>query len=307
MQSTRFDVVVVGELNPDLILSGDVFPEFGQVEKLVQQATLTIGSSSAIFACGAARLGLRVAFIGKVGRDLFGEFMRRSLEEYGIDTSGILVDENIPTGISIILANADDRAILTYLGTIPALKYPDLNQDIIHQARHLHVASYFIQKALRPDLSRLFAEAHAAGLSTSLDTNYDPANRWDLGTGEILEQADLFLPNAAECLGIARYSNLDMAVDHLQAKVKYLGVKLGKEGAILCHAGVQFRRKSLQVKIADTVGAGDSFDAGFVYGYLSGWEPERILQLAVVCGSLSTRKAGGTAAQPTFDEAARYM
>src|SRR6185436_18005345 len=72
-----FDLVVVGELNADLILRGEVIPEFGQVEKLLDDATLALGSSSAIFACGAARLGLRVAFIGKVGDDEFGKFVRR--------------------------------------------------------------------------------------------------------------------------------------------------------------------------------------------------------------------------------------
>jgi sugar/nucleoside kinase (ribokinase family) len=307
MQSERFDVVVVGELNPDLILSGDVIPEFDQVEKLVDQATLTIGSSSAIFACGAARLGLRTAFIGKVGKDLFGKFMCRSLENYGIDTSGVVTDEIIPTGISVILSKGNDRAILTYPGTIHAMEFAEIKKDIIFQARHLHVASYFIQEVLRPDLPRLFNEAHRAGLSTSLDTNYDPSGKWDLGIWEVLGQTDLFLPNAVECQQISRIPNLELAIKTLEKKVGYLGVKLGSEGAILCHASGKYRMKSLDVNVVDTVGAGDSFDAGFVYGYLAGWEPEKILRTAVVCGSLSTRQAGGTAGQPNINEVMKYL
>src|SRR5512135_3181413 len=107
MTDKKFDVVVVGEINPDLILSGDVIPEFGQVEKLLESATLSIGSSSAIFACGAAKLGLRVAFIGKVGKDILGKYMLASLEELGIDIQGIVEDDEHPTGISVILARGN--------------------------------------------------------------------------------------------------------------------------------------------------------------------------------------------------------
>jgi sugar/nucleoside kinase (ribokinase family) len=307
MHRKRFDVVVVGELNPDLILSGDISPEFNQVEKIADQATLTIGSSAAIFACGAARLGLRVAFIGKVGKDLFGRFMQYSLEERGIDTSGIVVEQEIPTGISVILLKGNDRAILTFPGTIPKLNYEELNLAIIHQARHLHVASYFIQEGLRRDLPRLFIEARSAGLSTSLDTNYDPLAKWKFKTDEVLKKTDLFLPNSVECLAISKKPSLDAAITYFQKKVRYLGVKLGEEGAIIYHDSKKYQLKSLKVEVADTVGAGDSFDAGFVYGYLAGWEPERILRLAITCGSLSTRQPGGTTAQPTLDEALQYL
>jgi len=307
METQRFDVVVAGELNPDLILSGDVWPEFGQVEKLVDEATLHIGSSSAIFACGAAQLGLKVAFIGKVGRDLFGDFMRQSLAGYGIDTRGIIDDEKTPTGISVILSRGNDRAILTYPGTIPRLAYSEINTEILQQARLLHVGSYYIQDDLRPDLPRLFTEAHNWGLSISLDTNYDPTGKWDKVIGEILPKVDLFLPNTVECMGIAGVSSLEQALNQLETKVKYLAVKCGDAGAILCHNGKKYEVKPIQVEVVDTVGAGDSFDAGFIYGYLAGWEPGRMLKLANICGGLSTRQAGGTGAQPSLDEAMQYL
>src|SRR5512136_1507308 len=98
-----FDILLAGEINPDLILSGDVIPEFGQVEKLVDSAVLTIGSSSAIFACGAARLGLKVAFVGLCGEDIFGRFMLDELSQHGVDVSGVRVDPALQTGLSVIL------------------------------------------------------------------------------------------------------------------------------------------------------------------------------------------------------------
>lgn len=305
--SRRFDVVVVGEVNPDLILSGDVLPEFGQVEKLVRQANLTVGSSSAIFACGAARLGLRVAFIGKVGDDLFGSFMCQSLKEKGVDTRGIVSDEEIATGISVILSAGADRAILTYPGTIPMLRYTDINLEIIGQARHLHLGSYYLQRALLPDLPVLFDQAHRLGLTISLDTNYDPTEVWKDGLDLLLPKVDVFLPNATECRGITGITDLEQAVKMLSDHISYIGVKLGEKGALLYHGGELYQQDSLPVEVVDTVGAGDSFDAGFVYAYLAGWEPRRMLKLATICGSLSTQKAGGTSAQPDLEEALDYL
>jgi sugar/nucleoside kinase (ribokinase family) len=307
IEARKFDIVVVGELNPDLILSGNIIPEFGQVEKLINSAVLAIGSSSAIFACGAARLGLSVAFIGRVGTDLFGKYMCQSLDEYGIDICGIVEDKETPTGISIILSSGNDRAILTYPGTIPRLEFSDINQEIVQHARHLHVGSYFIQQSLWSSLPMLFDLAHEWGLSISLDTNYDPSGMWDDGLDLLLRKADIFLPNVVECQEIAGDADLERALDYLQGRVKCLGIKLGKDGALLFLGSKKYKTEPIKVAVIDTIGAGDSFDAGFIYGYLSGWAPERIIKFANICGGLSTRMPGGTAAQPSLEEALSYL
>jgi len=307
MDSQKYDIVVVGELNPDLIVSGNVVPEFGQIEKLVDKAILTVGSSSAICACGAAKLGLRVAFIGKVGDDIFGRFMCQSLSEQGIDINGIVTDKEVPTGISIILSTGSDRAILTSLGTIPRLEYTDIDLKIIKNTRHLHVGSYYLLEQLRADLPILFDFTHECGISISLDTNYDPLKKWRNGLEQLLEKVDILLPNSTECCAIAGMPNLDQAVDYLRTKVHYLAVKLGDKGALLCKDHNKYYTDPIRVEVVDTVGAGDSFDAGFIYGYLAGWTPGRILKFATICGSLSTRKAGGIDAQPNFREANSYV
>jgi len=116
------DLLVLGDTNPDLVLhGGDVVPAFGQAEHLVDDAILTIGGSGAILACGAARLGLRVAIAAVVGDDLFGRFVRDGLAEHGVDVSGIRVDPKTPTGVTVVLSGPDDRAILTMPGTIAGL------------------------------------------------------------------------------------------------------------------------------------------------------------------------------------------
>lgn len=305
-----FDLVVVGELNADLILRGEVIPEFGQVEKLLDDATLTLGSSSAIFACGAARLGLRVAFIGKIGDDEFGRFVQRELETRGVDTRGVVVDLEIKTGLSVILSRGNDRAILTHLGSIAALRYAEIDHNLLRLARHLHLGSYFLLHTLRPNITALFEVAHSLGITVSLDTNYDPAEKWDGGLSEVLRQTDLFLPNETELLAIARAAGVvdpSLALDFIAEKVPTVAVKLGSRGAVAQRGGQVVQAKPLPVTVVDTTGAGDTFDAGFIYGYLSGWDLARTLRLACVCGSLSTQGVGGTAAQPTILDAQQAL
>lgn len=302
-----FDLVVVGELNVDLILTGNVVPAFGQVEQLVDDAALVLGSSSAIFACGAARLGLRVAFIGKVGQDEFGRFMVEQLKDRGVDTQGVVVDSRIKTGLGVILSTGNDRAILTYLGSIAALHYEEIDQALLAQARHLHLGSYFLLDALRPDIPRLFDQARSYGLSVSLDTNYDPAETWNGGLKETLARTDIFLPNATELRAITGVGHVEAALQIMTSQVPLVAVKLGPEGAVARRGSETAQALSLPIEVVDTTGAGDSFDAGFIYGYLARWELARALRLGCICGALSTRAAGGTAAQPSLDEALEYL
>jgi sugar/nucleoside kinase (ribokinase family) len=202
---------------------------------------------------------------------------------------------------------------LTYPGAIPCLSLQDIRLDLVKKARHLHLGGYFIQDRLRSDVPKLFEMAHQGGLTISLDTNFDPSGNWDSGLSEALRNTDVFLPNEAECCAIAGVQDVNQALNRLVDLVKVVAVKVGALGAITHyreddqHTSGFARAESLSVEVMDTVGAGDSFDAGFLYGYLNGWEIERALRLGTVCGALSTRKAGGTSAQPTLAEAIQYM
>lgn len=307
MAERDFDVVVMGDLNVDLILSGDVTPAYGQVEKLLDDVTLTIGSSSAIFACGVAKLGLRTAFIGKVGADTFGRFLIESLAERGIDTTGIVIDPNIKTGMSVMLSKRTDRAILTYLGSIAVFNLADIDMAIVKRARHLHMGSFFLLDALRADVPALFQTARASGLTVSLDTNYDPSEKWNSNLMDVLQHVDIFLPNETELLNITRQTDVATALDTLSDKIPLIGLKRGENGAVARRGTDVFEADSIAVNVVDTTGAGDSFDAGFITGYLNGWDIVRSLRLGCICGALSTQGAGGTTSQPTLSEAVRRM
>lgn len=307
MTKADYDVLAVGELNADLILRGDVAPEFGQVEKLIDDAALVLGSSTAIFACGAARLGLRVAFAGKVGDDAIGRFVLDQLAERGVDARAVVVDPALKTGLSVILNRGADRAILTYSGSIRALAFDDIDLALLDRTRHVHMGSYFLLDRLKPDAARLFALARARGLTTSIDTNYDPAERWDGGLDAALDHIDVFLPNEVELRAIARAPTVDAALARLRPRIPLIALKRGSDGATAAAGDRLVTARGLDVAVVDTVGAGDSFDAGFIYGHLAGWDIEHALRLACACGSLSTRAAGGTAAQPTLEEALAFL
>src|SRR5664279_1288608 len=112
LEGRDLDILVVGEINPDVIVrAADPTPAFGQVERFVDSIDLVIGSSSAIFACGAARLGLRTAFVGVVGDDPMGRFMLDAMRARGVDVAGCRVDREVPTGASVILTSGSERAL----------------------------------------------------------------------------------------------------------------------------------------------------------------------------------------------------
>jgi sugar/nucleoside kinase (ribokinase family) len=298
-----FDLLVLGDANPDLILVGDVEAVFGQAEKLVEGHHVAVGGSGAIMACGAARLGLRTAFAGVVGDDAFGRFMIDALETRGVDTRGVRVDPDRPTGLSVVLARDDDRATLTSLGTIGDLTGATVDPDLLAQARHVHVASYYLQRALQPDLPELFDTVHAADASTSIDPNWDPAERWDSDLLALLSRTDCFLPNSTEARAITGVDDIDVAAQALAGHGGIVAIKFGQGGGLVIQGDEVVRSESIPADVVDTTGAGDNFDAGFIAGRLRGWPLARCLSVAVACGSLSTRAAGGTQAQPTMEEA----
>jgi sugar/nucleoside kinase (ribokinase family) len=302
---SELDLLVVGDCNPDLVLrGGDVEPAFGQVERVVDDGELTVGGSGAIVACGAARLGLRTALASVVGADPLGRFMLGALGERGVDASGVVVHPEARTGVSVVLVRGPDRAIITALGTISELTADLVDRQLLRAARHLHVSSYFLQDGLRPDLASLLREARSAGASTSIDPNWDPREEWDGGLLDLLAETSILFVNAEEARRIAAIPDVEEAAHALSREGSMLVVvKLGAEGALAVDGPLVIRSAPVGVEEIDSVGAGDSFDAGFLAGHLADRPLEESLRLANVCGALSMRAAGGTGAQPTLAEA----
>ena len=305
-------LVVVGELCVDLIVGlRDDEIRFGQHEQWVEFTELTMGSSSAITACGASTLGVPTSMVGVVGQDLFGNYVLNELARRGVDTRHMRVDASLPTGSSTHLSRPDgDRAILTAPGSIGQTTLADVPSGALAAAAHLHLGSYFLQRGLWGQAPQMFRRARAAGVGTSIDGNFDPVQEWDRGILEVIAHADVFFANEQELTGITGMSDPDSAVDALLAQMPpgaMIVHKRGSDGASCAWrpsgngetARVHARPPDVPGRLVDTVGAGDSLAAGFLHGRLRGLAVEHCLALGVACGSASTRAAGGVAGQPT--------
>ncbi|MGO2521142.1 MAG: carbohydrate kinase family protein [Microbacterium sp.] len=297
-------VVVAGDANLDLVLRGDVVPRFGQAEQLLDGADLVLGSSAGICAAGLARLGMDTALVARVGSDVFGDRTRELLDEAGVDTQAVrVVDE--ATGVSVILSAPEDRAILTLTGALAGVTADEV-LTAAEGATHVHFASYFLVPALAQALPAVLTSLRERGITTSLDTNWDPAEQWE-GVAECLPLVELLLPNAAEAIALASAlgegaSDVESAAKALASHGPTVIVKDGAAGGLAAIGDRVLRAPGLSLEVVDTTGAGDSFDAGFLAAWLEGRELAEALRWAAVAGSLSTRGSGGTGGQPTRAE-----
>lgn len=302
------DVLTFGDVCVDLILSGsDVVPEFGQTEKLIDKYSLELGGSCCIFASQTAKLGLKTTLVGKVGRDQFGEFVMKTFRDVGIDTTHIITTEDEKTGMSIALNKGRDRAILTYNGTIDALDSNNIDDELLKQARHLHIGSYFLMKKMQPHYPEIIKRMKSYGATISLDTNWDPENQWESGLWDIIPMVDMIFVNENEALAITKCDDLTAAVEKLRKYIPLVILKKGGEGAQLFSEDGCYTAPAIDGEVADTVGAGDSFDGGFVYGFLSGKSIRTCMDIGCICGSLNTRQNGGVKGQPRLDELQQFM
>lgn len=288
-----YDILCLGEVNVDLILSGvDRLPNFGE-EVLADAVGMHVGGSTANVAIFASRLGMKVALRARVGKDDFGDFLLAELEKIGVSTELIVRDPELRTGITVSLSGARDRAFVTYLGTIDALTAADADDDLLRQARHVHIGSYFMQQKLRPDVPKVLARAQELGLTTSLDTGYDPYEEWDGGIQEALRYTSVFVPNEVEGPAIAKIEDPRAAARKLSEAGAAIAMKLGAEGSLLVDAKGEHFAPGYSISVVDTTCCGDAFNAGFLTAMLAGKNPRECLRWGNAAGA---RIAGGSGA-----------
>jgi sugar/nucleoside kinase (ribokinase family) len=304
----RFDITIAGELNLDLILYGLPEQLAPERELLADRMMLTLASSSAIVAHTLAALGSKVGFQSRIGEDPLGAIALERLQQGGVDTAQVRrIPGAITTGLTVILHHQSWRNILTYAGTIAELNFKDLDLDYLSDSRHFHLSSYYLQRALRPKVGQLFQFLKSKGLTISLDTNDDPDDRWEGNLKQVLEYVDVFLPNEREACKAAGTEDLEAAIRKLSEAVPLLVVKLGRKGAIAQRGQERFTSPAQLVEAVDTVGAGDSFDAGFLSEYVKGADVTKCLDRGNLAGALSTTRPGGTEAFREADYRTRFI
>lgn len=292
----RFDVTIAGELNLDLILYGVPEEIPRERELLASDLNLTLGSSSAIVAHNLSSIGSRVGFASCVGSDSFGELAMARLASARVDVRKVSVLPGRKTGLTVIMQRDSWRNMLTYAGTISDLKIEDLDLEYLSSAQHFHLSSFYLQRGLQADVPTLLKKIKSAGLTTSLDCNDDPDDRWDGGIREALQYVDIFLPNAREAMRIARTQDAQSAARDLAQIVPLVVVKVGAEGAIAQRGNETWSSPALKLQVVDPVGAGDSFNAGFLHEYVKGADVQTCLSAGNLTGALSVTRAGGTEA-----------
>ncbi|MEP7272120.1 MAG: sugar kinase [Acidobacteriota bacterium] len=300
-------IIVIGELNVDIVITGLSGPPiFGQ-EILATGFEMTLGSASAIFACGMATLGHAVTFIGQVGDDEMGTFCLGALGAAGISTERVREDPQLKTGMTVAFSTQEDRALVTILGAISELRIEQVDLTALAGHDHLHLTSYFLQHGLRPHFPQIFQAARSYGLTTSFDPNSDPAAEWDESIWDVIRATDILFVNEIEALQLTRRRSVDEALAHLAELVPCAVIKLGGRGAIATRAGESESVPGFKVAAIDTTGAGDSFAAGFLHAFLNAADLRTCLIYGNSCGALSTLKAGGTCNQPTVDRLNEFL
>jgi sugar/nucleoside kinase (ribokinase family) len=304
---TARPIAVIGELNVDLIASGlTSAPTLGQ-EVLAEDFQTVLGSASAIFACGAARLGHPVSFFSKVGNDDYGHFCLNALQKAGISTKNVATVPTSKTGVTISLSTRKDRALVTVLGAISELRNKDLDLQALRGHSHLHMTSFFLQTALRPSFPQILRQARKLGLTTSFDPNSDPTSSWGPDVWRVVDETTILFINQEEAFHLTRKKNVREALQQLAERARCVVVKLGPRGAIAAADGQVVSAPPFKVSPVDTTGAGDSFAAGFVHAFLSGRDLHGCLVEGNACGALSTQQVGGTAGQPDLKTLEKFL
>jgi len=298
------NVLSFGEINFDVILRGykQIVMAPGR-ETLVDDFTMTLGSSTATTTAGLIRLGNRGAFVGWVGADASGDFCLDSMTALGLDVSRVRRHPSVKTSITVSLSSPEDRSLVSYLGTIPELRGCDIKDHFFGGFQHVHSSSYFLQTGMQADFKSVFARARRHGLTTSLDPACDPELRWQAHLRETLSEVDVFLPNESELHGITGEADPETGLRALQGLAKCTVVKLGRDGAMTLDGDRPIRISAPSVEVVDPTGAGDNFNAGFLHAWLHQRPIREALKLGVACGSFSVRGVGGTGAQATEPEA----
>lgn len=293
----QFDILALGELNVDLLLNNIAgFPEVGK-EIFARDMTLTLGSSTAIFAANAASLGARVAFLGMIGKDSFGDLVRSSLEQRNVDTSMLIEVEDAATGLTAILNYDNDRANVTYPGAMSLMGVKDINPEAIAKAKHVHISSIFMQDTLHEEIFEIVKLVKSCGATLSMDLQFDPKETWEFDYEKILPLVDIFMPNEQELQCFTGTDSVEAGIAKIKPYINVAVIKMGTKGSLLVTKDSEKLLPSmLNSNVVDAIGAGDSYNAGFITAYVQGKDLEYCQYFGNLTGAINTTAAGGTGA-----------
>jgi sugar/nucleoside kinase (ribokinase family) len=303
----RSRVVTVGDANPDIIFTGLTNIPCAEQDTLATGLEVVLGGQTATISRALSRLGLSVTFVGRVGDDSYGRWAVEQLRADGVDTSAMVIDPGLRTGATVVLSTGAERAFVTYMGSITEIRRNDITAEILANADHLHMGSYFLQRRLHPDVTDLMREARSRGLTTSVDPGWDNFMEWDAGILDVLPFVDVFLPNLIEARQITRAGSAAEALEVLARLGNTVVVKMGGEGCLVQQGETRFHRPAFDVEVVDVTSAGDVFNAGFLYGFFEGWELERAAGFANACGAIAVSQVGSAGIMSSVTQVEEFI
>jgi sugar/nucleoside kinase (ribokinase family) len=306
-------VCIIGNLNADLVLYPVTdFPTWG-TEVLVSSMDWRAGGVGNALLC-LARLGVEVSAVANVGQDGIGQNLLSTLEQAGVDISHVERSPNVRTAVSVGIGREDgERAFVTHLGHLELL---DIDLVLRHreawkEAQWVLISGYFLMPGLGfKGTGKLIDEIHAEGKEVLLDTGWDVSG-WAERTVEevmqLLEKVDIFLPSFNEAQALTGENSPEGCLESLFARcASCVIIKMGEAGSIARTREGVFRHWAFPVLPLDTTGAGDSFNAGVMFGLLRDWDIRQTQRLAnaVAAMVISRPREGG---YPVLSEVEEYL
>lgn len=309
-------VVCFGELLIDMIATspGDLSQTEGFLKKF--------GGAPANTACGLVKLGTPATFIGKVGNDSFGKFLKNTLDEYGVDSSNLILSGKEMTTLAFVsLTEAGERDFIFYKGAHDAIS--DSEVDLPENTFLFHFGSLTqIRDYANKATMKLLKQAHKQGAIVSYDPNIREFLWGDLVRARAVildtaKQVDILKVNETEAALLSGEMDIEKAAEKLFSNnLHALFITLGPDGCFYKTPSFSGKVATIPVEVVDTTGAGDAFNAGYIYGLCEAKKPvsdlsrdelETILKRAVVVGALTTTKKGAISALPSMEEVAAKL
>lgn len=305
------DIVCLGQFTADVVVTPvERLPDKGKA-LFVDRISLQNGGCACNTAVALGRLGIGTAVIGKVGDDAFGHFLIQMMKEMGLDTSAMVQDPSVNTSTTAVLVSPDgERSFLHDRGGNARMTEENVDYEVVRKAKILHVAAAFLVAGLDgPPMARVLRRAREMGVRTCLDTAWDPDGGWMEVLEPCLSHVDMFIPSLEEARMLSREQEpREIASRFLRCGIETVVIKLGTEG---CYARTQDGEFSVPVfkvaSVKDTLGAGDSFVAGFLAGMVNDWDVERSCRLANAVGACSVGASGTSAVRSLAETIELYQ
>jgi sugar/nucleoside kinase (ribokinase family) len=300
-------VLFVGEINVDVMMGGMETPPIVDREVPAKTWDVVIGGSTMISACAYSSLGGDASFAGLAGNDEYGDFMLRGMRELGLHTELVERSTKVRTGVTVNMISGNTRTQATYPGTIEEYDGSGLDEAALGRFRHVHFAGVYLETRLRPHLARILETARRLGATTSLDPQWDSTGQW--------ESMDRWLPlltylfvNSDEAVSITQAPSAEQALRSLAQRTNCALVKCGRDGALVWADGEVKSVRGREVEPVDTTGAGDSFNAGFLYATIEKRLPlVEAVRFANATAARSCLFTGGTEARSSYEDVLKFL